>query len=502
MSDFYFFNSKIDGRISGVEYSSFKRAVLFQRNYENKVIFVTLNLSVNNYIFWNKYVSLDLIPKNSTHLNVYDDYMRLEDNVLINSTSIDYKKVNKIFFLNGFTERLEFNSDLTWIVRWRDEGKSKIYLISYIYKGVLVKRDFFNKFGVVSISRFYKNDGVFYMDHVFDIYGNRRLIIDYDEKGNKNKISVIDNNTNAISNVFSSESDFVYSWLWQIGIKEKDFCFVDKNRSWSIPLSRFRSKFNVVSISIIHSSHLRDSYKHPNDSNLNSNYRNILKGELFFDHLIVLTEEQKNDMKKTFDGLPAISVIPHSKKESIKKVNFGNRNKDKIVMMGRLSKEKQFDHAIEVMRKVVEVYPMKKLYIYGEGKLRKYLEKIILKYNLEGSVFLPGHIDNVSEVLDTSILYLCTSAVEGFPLAILDSLSHGVPVVSYDIKYGPTSMINDKNGILVERNNVDEMAAKLLDLLGDDEAIFNMSENAYDMSNKFSSENILIKWRELLGGRV
>ena len=42
--------------------------------------------------------------------------------------------------------------------------------------------------------------------------------------------------------------------------------------------------------------------------------------------------------------------------------------------------------------------------------------------------------------------------MEGFSLALLESLAHGVPTISYNIKYGPKEMINNgENGYLIEK---------------------------------------------------
>ena len=56
---------------------------------------------------------------------------------------------------------------------------------------------------------------------------------------------------------------------------------------------------------------------------------------------------------------------------------------------------------------------------------------------------------------------LITSNMEGFSLALLESLAHGVPVISYDIKYGPSELItSDFNGYLITKNDEDAYLIK------------------------------------------
>ena len=56
--------------------------------------------------------------------------------------------------------------------------------------------------------------------------------------------------------------------------------------------------------------------------------------------------------------------------------------------------------------------------------------------------------------------------MEGFSLALLESQSHGVPTISYDIKYGPSELIiNDYNGLLVNFNDENQLYEKVRNLL-------------------------------------
>ena len=60
------------------------------------------------------------------------------------------------------------------------------------------------------------------------------------------------------------------------------------------------------------------------------------------------------------------------------------------------------------------------------------------------------------------LLSLITSNMEGFSLALSESLAHGVPVISYDIKYGPSELItSDFNGYLITKNDEDALFDKV-----------------------------------------
>ena len=69
-----------------------------------------------------------------------------------------------------------------------------------------------------------------------------------------------------------------------------------------------------------------------------------------------------------------------------------------------------------------------------------------------------------------------TSAFEGYPLASLESLSRGCPVVSYDIKYGPQEQITDGvDGFLVPNGDERTMADRIIALIDNPELVRSLS---------------------------
>ena len=72
-----------------------------------------------------------------------------------------------------------------------------------------------------------------------------------------------------------------------------------------------------------------------------------------------------------------------------------------------------------------------------------------------------GFLSQLDQEYSDAYLSLITSNMEGFSLALLESLSHGVPVISYDIKYGPSELISpDINGYLIPKNDEDALLKK------------------------------------------
>jgi len=168
---------------------------------------------------------------------------------------------------------------------------------------------------------------------------------------------------------------------------------------------------------------------------------------------------------------------------------------DMFLMIGRLEKRKHYEHAIAAFKLVSKYKPHAKLIIVGDGPLKTYLLQMIKQLTLEKNVFLLGTVDENTklELLSQAQALIHLGYPEGFGISILEALASGVPVISYDVPPINETVINSINGILVEKDNVIELAKTILEL--DKKAAFNertirSTAKRYDIeliSNKFNS---------------
>jgi hypothetical protein len=152
---------------------------------------------------------------------------------------------------------------------------------------------------------------------------------------------------------------------------------------------------------------------------------------------------------------------------------------------------------------VLKEEPDATLDIYGDGQLRVALEREIADQGVADSVFLRGHDPRAREALWTATGFLMTSRFEGYPLATLESLSHGCPVISYDIKYGPSQQItHDVDGFLVEAGDIRGMADRIVELIRNPELVARMSGAALDKAGQHDYRAFLRDWRAVLDGVI
>jgi glycosyltransferase involved in cell wall biosynthesis len=129
---------------------------------------------------------------------------------------------------------------------------------------------------------------------------------------------------------------------------------------------------------------------------------------------------------------------------------LGDEGKRILLSAGRLSEEKQFPVLVDAFSLIADERPDCDLVILGEGPARQEIERRAASHGLQSRIHLPGHVGNVTEWYACSEAFVLTSSREGFPNAMMEALSSGVPAVSFDCATGPADLIREgANGFLV-----------------------------------------------------
>lgn len=246
---------------------------------------------------------------------------------------------------------------------------------------------------------------------------------------------------------------------------------------------------NIKTIYTIHSSRLETYLS-------KSNW--IAKQILKHTHKVVavsLGVKQKIESKYNCDS---VDVIPNS-------ISFQSVSKNQklpfeyIIAVGRLVQLKQFDKLIESYSK--SNLPEKNIHlvILGIGVEQAILEQKIIQLQLHDFVHLKGFKENVYDYMSNAKFLVLSSQYEGFSMAILEALSVGTPVVSFDCEYGPSELIQNKvNGILVENQNFSELTHKL-NIFVEDEILYqDCKNNTISSVAKFQTSVIVNQWLQIL----
>lgn len=221
--------------------------------------------------------------------------------------------------------------------------------------------------------------------------------------------------------------------------------------------------------------------------------------------VIALTGESGDWLAKEC-GCQNISVIPNpvtwpirNGEPTVHPDSFVSEGRKLILGVGRLVNQKGFDYLIEafdIIRCRAESWD---LVILGDGNRRLDLEKMIGERGLEGRVFLPGNCGNVSDWYSRSDIYALSSRFEGFPMTLIEAMSMGVPVVSYDCDTGPRDIIKDgENGRLVRPvGDVEALANSLEELINNEMIRSQIAARAVEVRSQYSEEGIVQTWLDL-----
>jgi glycosyltransferase involved in cell wall biosynthesis len=161
---------------------------------------------------------------------------------------------------------------------------------------------------------------------------------------------------------------------------------------------------------------------------------------------------------------------------------------------------------IRAYRPVASAHPDWRLHIYGHGEQRAALAGLIAEHGLGERVHLMGFTQDFRSVLENASIYAMSSRAEGFPMVLLEAMSTGLPLVSFDCPRGPGEIIDDgKNGRLVPNGDEPGFTAALLELIGDAELRKRLGARALEDSRQYEMDRVVAHWETLfertVGGR-
>jgi glycosyltransferase involved in cell wall biosynthesis len=94
-------------------------------------------------------------------------------------------------------------------------------------------------------------------------------------------------------------------------------------------------------------------------------------------------------------------------------------------------------------------------------------------------------------------LFVMSSRFEGLPMTLIEALTQGTPVVSFDCPRGPGELVDDGNGRLVPDGDVPALAAALAELMADQELRTRLGVQALKDSRKYAIDQVAARWSAL-----
>lgn len=192
-------------------------------------------------------------------------------------------------------------------------------------------------------------------------------------------------------------------------------------------------------------------------------------------------------------------VIPNAINSNVI-LKGSNKKENKIVSVGRLEKQKNYPMLIKAYNIFSKKCPNYILEIYGQGNLKHKLERLVKKYNLQNKVFFKGYVNNVTEMIYNSKMFIMTSNFEGMPNALIEAMCLGLPCISTDCDGGGARELIDnmENGILIQKNNIQELVSSMIKIIDNPSYAYNISKEAKKLKEKLSYDRIYDDWEKYI----
>lgn len=212
-----------------------------------------------------------------------------------------------------------------------------------------------------------------------------------------------------------------------------------------------------------------------------------------YDHIVLLTDE---DRQKNWPDAVNVSAIPNPLTFSHPTVS--SVDSKRIISVGRLEPEKNYASLIRAFAAVSERHPDWTLEIYGDGSQRAVLQQLTEASGLSDRVFLRKPVLSIGDKMAEASCFVLTSRFEGFGLVLIEAMSCGLPVVSYDCPCGPKDIITDgADGFLVPAGDEAMLAARICELIENPALRAEMGAAALRTSANYRIDRIVPLWMNL-----
>ncbi|MFA0337323.1 glycosyltransferase [Vibrio breoganii] len=181
------------------------------------------------------------------------------------------------------------------------------------------------------------------------------------------------------------------------------------------------------------------------------------------------TKKDVIDFRKVSSDL--VKVIPNPVLDAInteKAVISKNNNLLRLVSVGRLTLQKNYNFAIKVVEELNRRGFQVRYDIYGTGEEIDNLKAEVESRSLGHAVLFKGYSDSISSNLEVYDVFILTSLWEGFGNVIVEALANGLPVVSSNCPGGPKYIIDNSSLGIISDFNVNSFADSITEVIHSD----------------------------------
>ncbi|HUR65278.1 MAG TPA: glycosyltransferase [Chitinophagaceae bacterium] len=212
------------------------------------------------------------------------------------------------------------------------------------------------------------------------------------------------------------------------------------------------------------------------------------------DAVICLNADEKRYYRKLNDNtvvIPNFIAQPGSTTRAAKRFD--------LLSVTRFNPIKGIDLLMGVAKTVLKRNDHLRWKVIGYGEQKEIFLDFINKEGLvDRLIYQPADKVDITGDYQESSLFVMTSRNECFPLVLLEAMNHAVPCIAFDCDTGPRHIIiNNETGLLIEKENVERMAASILSLVDDRLKLENMSKRSLQAVVSYYPDKVYALWKAL-----
>lgn len=212
-----------------------------------------------------------------------------------------------------------------------------------------------------------------------------------------------------------------------------------------------------------------------------NNADKVITPSLYFKKLVSEWVDNTDKVQCIYNGID-LADISESKDSYQEKT---------IITAGRLVPWKGFGPLILAMKSL----PDWKLFIAGDGPMKKDLESIIWSNNLQDSVFLLGQVDRreLIKKIQSSDIFVLNTHFESFSFQVVEAMACGTPIITTNIGNLSEIIDHEQNGVLVSPDDTESIVKWCLVLSSDKAKRESFIKSAKEKVEQFSINNTVDK---------
>lgn len=507
---YYFLTHNIGDKLAGLEIAMINRVKIF--NYlglDNKIVTFYYNRELHRYLeMWgiseHNFINLfDYLQKATNS----EDIIRHNEIDTVKETLVKELSDDITIYQEKNSYRLVANAGQVRRVidLFDDQHVSRI--MYFDQHGNLEKKTLFDIRGFKSMDVFFDQRGNLFQEIMYTISGEKVFESYYKFDDATQRIE------NTVRKVYIDQHIFFFkslekltAWFYdELANQPAQTTFI-ADRSYMVDAPLFDMKKSVKKVEFWHNTFTKDYLP---DGELVEVLQNELKHRDNLNTILVPTKAEAEDLNKRVNTVDTEKVIPVlnipvalNDEHNQMLVTDSTVDPYRIVMVARIEQQKNIASALFAFLEVLKSIPEASLHIYGyilEASVMAELREIVKSQGIENHVHFENYTPNKHDIYRHASQLWLTSRNEGWGMVLNEAMTYGIPVLSYDINYGPSEIIeHGVNGYLVEFNDYKKLAQYAVTLMTDKTLWKKMSYAARQHADKFTLEKMGAKWRNVL----